>query len=186
MKLKNKLKSEKGFSLIELMVVVAIIGILSAIAVPNFIKFQAKSKRSEAKALLSGYYTAAQASRAEFGYYSGNFIAIGFALSGTLNYRLRSMDGANPPPGHANDNLFIGSWRNSTRVGFRRGATASTPNTDFTENLVSARTPSVACTTTTNATFRTCAASALSSSSAVADTWQINESKNLVLVLDGL
>ena len=40
---------EKGFTLVELMVVVAIIGLLSAVAIPNFQKYQARSKTSEAK-----------------------------------------------------------------------------------------------------------------------------------------
>jgi len=51
-------KNKKGFTLIELMIVVAIIGILAAIAIPNFLKFQAKSKQSEAKTNLKAIFTA--------------------------------------------------------------------------------------------------------------------------------
>ena len=56
---------QRGFTLVELMIVVAIIGILAAIAIPNFAKFQARAKQSEAKANLKGIYTAKHASYGE-------------------------------------------------------------------------------------------------------------------------
>jgi type IV pilus assembly protein PilA len=61
-----RLKSKKGFTLIELMIVVAIIGILAAIAIPNFLRFQAKSRQSEAKTNLGGIFTAQTAHFAEY------------------------------------------------------------------------------------------------------------------------
>ncbi|MBY0516193.1 MAG: prepilin-type N-terminal cleavage/methylation domain-containing protein [Bacteriovoracaceae bacterium] len=67
--MKKLMNSESGFTLVELMVVVAIIGVLSAIAVPNFKKYQAKSKTSEAKLQLSALYTAEQSFFADYDSY---------------------------------------------------------------------------------------------------------------------
>ena len=82
----SKLRGKKGFTLIELMIVVAIIGILAAIAIPNFLKFQAKSKQSEAKANLGAIYTG------QISYFGdantfGDFDKINWAPSGTPRYR---------------------------------------------------------------------------------------------------
>jgi type IV pilus assembly protein PilA len=56
-----------GFTLIELMIVVAIIGILAAIAIPNFLKFQLRSKTGEAKTNLAALRTAEEGYFAEYG-----------------------------------------------------------------------------------------------------------------------
>ncbi|MEE8492602.1 MAG: prepilin-type N-terminal cleavage/methylation domain-containing protein, partial [Nitrospirales bacterium] len=95
-------RNQKGFTLIELMIVVAIIGILAAIAIPNFLKYQAKSRQAEAKINLGGIFVAETSYFGEQARY-GSFAEVGFALAGSSNrYTYRS--GAGGAGGGGNGN----------------------------------------------------------------------------------
>jgi len=59
------LKGKKGFTLIEMMIVIAIIALLATIAIPNYINFQKRAKTAEAKSNLGAIRTCEEAYRAE-------------------------------------------------------------------------------------------------------------------------
>ncbi len=98
-------KSDRhGFTLVELMIVVAIVGLLASIAIPNFQKYQVRARQREANIALSAIYTAQKGFAANYntftaclrqaGYepeknFSGaiqrRYYAVGFATSVTTN-----------------------------------------------------------------------------------------------------
>jgi len=119
-------KGKKGFTLIELMIVVAIIGILAAIAIPNFLRFQAKSKQSEAKTNLGGIFTAQTSYFSEHNLF-GDFTQIAWSPVGSKQiYTYFSGAGDNKPPPVIAAEAWVGTpapaMSNVSPVGFTSGA----------------------------------------------------------------
>ena len=79
-----KRKTQKGFTLIELMIVIAIIGILAAIAIPSYLSYTTRAKASEGVSLASGLKTE---------------IAEYYNSEGSLPSNLAAMDITNSPTG---------------------------------------------------------------------------------------
>jgi type IV pilus assembly protein PilA len=62
----RRARRHSGFTLIELTIVIAIVGVLAAIAIPQYMRFQLKSKTAEAKSSLAAIRAAEAAHYAEF------------------------------------------------------------------------------------------------------------------------
>lgn len=99
-------RREHGFTLIELMIVVVIIGILASLAIPRFMAASAKSKQSEAKGVLKQIYILQEAYRQEYDIYfvvggamdsnnpsTFNKLGLDLALPARYTYTLTSADG---------------------------------------------------------------------------------------------
>ncbi|BCS94650.1 hypothetical protein DSLASN_02820 [Desulfoluna limicola] len=75
-----------GFTLIELMIVVAIIGLLAAIAIPNFLNYQCKARQSEAKFSLGIILTSQESYLAEYDTYASSLVSISFTTKSNADY----------------------------------------------------------------------------------------------------
>ncbi len=114
MKVNLRVKSNKGFTLIELMIVIAIIGILAAIAVPQFSAYRTKGYNTSARADVKNAFTSAQS------FFSDSPTA-SVDLATLSNYGFRSS---------SNVNATASGDMNSLNIGARHGSGDTTYRTD--------------------------------------------------------
>jgi prepilin-type N-terminal cleavage/methylation domain-containing protein len=89
----SKFHNRRGFTLIELMIVVVIIGILAALAIPRFMAATSKAKQSEAKGILKQAYTMQRTYFQQHGLYlpaagngDANWATLGVEIPATAVY----------------------------------------------------------------------------------------------------
>jgi type IV pilus assembly protein PilA len=92
----EKERPQGGFTLIELMVVVAIVGILVSIAGPQFQKYQRKARQSEAKIALAAIFGLEKSFFNEYSAYAPDLVAIGYSPEGLKRFYNHGL--CNGPP----------------------------------------------------------------------------------------
>ncbi len=135
------MKESRGFTLVELLIVIAIVGVLSTVGVPTFRKMIQRARQVEAKTNLSGLYKAQAAFFAEHGTYFTNLSATGYSPEGItvsttgpavimgysgLRYSVGFIRGPNclPLAGFFHPNPIgtpFGAWFRQQNPGFYRG-----------------------------------------------------------------
>jgi type IV pilus assembly protein PilA len=182
MKVRN-LSNVSGFTLVELMVVVAIIGVLTSVAIPNFRRYQAKSKTSEAKIQLAGIYSAQTTMQSDYDHFAtcllkagftapvNNYYAVGHAATNNTANALVRGEGGDCPDG------ATFRWAAAKNVGGVRAFVGT-----FSAQVASA---------TVNNTGETFTAGALgyidsnNNTAATGSIWTMDNNKNLVQVRIG-
>lgn len=147
---------KSGFTLIELMVVVGIIGFLSSLAIPAYFKYLAKAKQAEVSINLASLHSAQQLYFAEHGEYSSDLSKIGWKPASNNHFYTY---GFNTPNARKGKQFFIGKLKASS------------------EDLKSSNLE--------GKTFVACAAGDIAGNGKL-DVWSIDETRNITHIQNGL
>jgi type IV pilus assembly protein PilA len=177
--MKKAIFNKKGFSMIELMVVVAIIGVLAAIGIPQYSKFQAKARQSEAKLSLAALFTAEESFRQEWNQFSVSLVNIGFSVQGS---RLRYVTGFVASSACAGYSTTGGAPAETTAASFTwsDGTSVNTSGATWavgTPDKPTGAGGSCAQTSFVGVSYGTPASSAVNPGATGGDTWTVDQSK---------
>lgn len=189
--------SQAGFSLVELMVVVAIIGILASLAIPSVGKYMAKARQSEAKTQLASLYTAEKAFFAEYTAYHSMFGAVGYSPEGNIRYTVGfdTASAANDAgPGNGYGNTPTAAPGTSTHTyAYCGGATPGTVTNGCAllkgaDNSAPQNVPGGSSGVSSSTAFVAAAAGIIykGSGTSVVDRWTINEAKTILNPSNGI
>lgn len=175
--MKKAIFNKKGFSMIELMVVVAIIGVLAAIGIPQYSKFQAKARQSEAKLSLAALFTAEESFRQEWNQFSVSLVNVGFSVQGA---RLRYVTGF-PAAGCTGYSTTNGAPFETATIAYTwsDGTAVNTSSASWVVAITKPTASGASCSTTAfiGAAYGTPASSAVDPGATGGDTWTVNQTK---------
>lgn len=124
-------RRQDGFSLIELMISLVIIGVLATIAIPMFLGYRVRASQAEAKANLSAIKVAQSAHYAEANGYTDDLSQIAWRPEGSPRYLYGFTSDGEPAPSALNDTLELAS--RLANVGYTTVNTVFMPGILLTE-----------------------------------------------------